>query len=227
MKFFQANKIQRFLTYFIDMLIISFFVSIFSSLIYMLINYDSQVVLNLTERLTNDLLNYLEGNGTIDTIKNTLKQVLKYSLLEFGIDAVLYLILVIVYFVVIPKFWSNQTIGRLIMKTKVIRKDGSELTTKTLIMREIVGTYILYCLIGGILIIISAALVLIDKGVSLVDKISGTNLISIKSDDLIRANEKPVDSIDAKVEEVKSDDKFKESKLDDEFAIDDDEYRII
>jgi len=235
MKYVQASKLQRFLTFFIDFISISILVSLCSSAIYAITGYDSSILEELSTRLTNELYNYLSGAENYETLQSIFMQYFRYSLLDSLIDGGLYLFFVVIIFVVIPMFWKCQTIGRCLMKTKAVDKSGSEMTKKQILLWELVGTYLIYVLFGGIVAIISAAFVLSAKGKSLVDQLSGTDLKSIKESDLVV--ERELSSEDEKAEVFMQDDedeyidaKFKEVKKtrdNDKFDIDDDDYKVI
>ena len=123
-----------------------------------------------------------------------------------------------------PYFWEKQTLGRLISNTKVIRHKGDiKCNMSNLVLREIVGTFLMYVIFGTIGVIITLVLILTSKR-SLVDYIGKTDFVMFNpvmvdengnatfvnnnnnySNDNTVYNNNPKydDSIDAKVDEPK------------------------
>lgn len=69
---------------------------------------------------------------------------------NLGIKLVIETLLVAAYFVVLPLFWKNQTIGRAASKIKVVKEDNTPATAINLIIREGVGQT-LFVYVFGIL----------------------------------------------------------------------------
>jgi uncharacterized RDD family membrane protein YckC len=129
----------------------------------------------MLEKIMGELTIALE-TGYYTDFYNYYMDFMKYSMVELGIQTVIALVVFIGYLVVLPHFWKNQTVGRMISKTKVIMLDGTKTTTKAFIIREIVGSFLLYYCIGFIPFVITW--VFLNKYQrSLVDRISGTVLI--------------------------------------------------
>lgn len=85
---------------------------------------------------------------------------------------------VIVYFIIMPIVWKKQTFGRLIMKIKVVKLNGTKLSFGTLFLREIIGKYILCFFSFGIVAIISIVLCFVAKGRrSIHDRMSNTLVV--------------------------------------------------
>lgn len=90
-------------------------------------------------------------------------------------------VLGIIYFTVIPYYWSKQTIGRAIFKCKVVKKNNEELDFKDHALRFIVGD-ILFNFLNSVLILgIIIQIVLISKEpvTTLHDKIADTKMVDL------------------------------------------------
>jgi uncharacterized RDD family membrane protein YckC len=203
-----ANNSQRFLAYVIDFSIIGLLISMISSIVYPLINFDLNMNDLMLEKIMGELTIALE-TGYYTDFYNYYMDFMKYSMVELGIQTVIALVVFIGYLVVLPHFWKNQTVGRMISKTKVIMLDGTKTTTKAFIIREIVGSFLLYYCLGTIPLLISV-LMLNKEQRSLVDRISGTKLIYDVEVVQQYNQESKNDYIDAKfVETEELDDDFK------------------
>ena len=225
MRYGKANNVERFLTYFIDFVIIGLCASGLCNIVYSIANYDTKVLKDILNRLYKEMETLLTAEGEVDlsTIESLMNSYFKHAFFELGINSIMSLIVISLYLVILPMFWKYQTVGRFIMKTKVVALDGSEASKKVIILRELVGSLLCYRLIGGVLIFISAILVL-AKQRSLVDYIGGSDLISVKYG--------PVKAEDEVAEKKPNDDdeyieaRFKE--VDSEACVDEsDDYKII
>lgn len=61
----------------------------------------------------------------------------------------------ILYFCIIPLFWSKQTIGRLVAKVRIVKLNGTKMTFGTLLFRDYVGKFFLGIMTLGVIWIIS------------------------------------------------------------------------
>lgn len=230
MHFLKANKVERFLTYFIDFAIIGVIASAIVSGIYAVAGYDTKVIDDILQRITLEINKITTGNMDFDVLKNLYTQYMQHALFEALIGGIVYLILITLYLVILPMFWPSQTLGRLIMKTKVVNKDGTEASKRTIIFREIIGSFLCYAFFGGVFIIASAALVAVKER-SLADYIGGADLASVKILPKSENKDEELDSFDDNDSSDYVDAKFKEvedsSKEEDKFKIDDDDYKII
>ena len=220
-----ANNSQRFLAYFVDFIIINFVVSLITSLIFTIINFDTELKTVIYNKMLEEVIVAIE-TGYINDYINYCIEFLKYSFFEIGIQIACASVVFIGYLVVLPHFWDKQTVGRLVSKTKVQMLNGSKPTTKAIILREFVGSFLLYYCIGTIPLIIS--IVLTNKHQrSLVDKIANTNLIyNGETIEVVNPYQEDTnDYIDAKFVEV-HDEKEEVSKKNDEPEADEDGYII-
>lgn len=229
MHFLKANKVERFLTYFIDFAIIGVIASAIVSGIYAVAGYDAKVIDDILQRITLEINKVTTGNMDFDVLKNLYAQYMQHALFEALIGGIVYLILITLYLVILPMFWPSQTVGRLIMKTKVVNKDGTEASKRTIIFREIIGSFLCYAFFGGVFIIASAALVAVKER-SLADYIGGADLASVKILPKNENKDEKLDSFDNNDSSDYVDAKFKEvedsSREEDKFKIDDDDYKI-
>lgn len=170
-----ANNSQRFLAYFVDFFIIDAIVSTIAAFIFTIMKFDTSVNDMILEKLMAEAMKAVE-TGYFTEYFNYYMEFMKYSLVEIGVQTACALVAFIGYLVILPKFWKKQTVGRLLSKTKVVMLDGSNPTTKAIIVRELVGSFLLYYCVGAIPLII--CWVFLNKYQrSLADRISGTKLI--------------------------------------------------
>ena len=98
-----------------------------------------------------------------------------YNLISMGVT----FIIMIPYFVIIPLKWKCQTLGRKIVGCKVYDMDNKAPTLKTLIIRELIGTFIFYVVLSTYipLIVILYIVLACKRRISIVDSISKTRMI--------------------------------------------------
>ena len=77
--------------------------------------------------------------------------------------------------------WENQTLGRALVGLRVVKNNdlNEKPTLKNLILREMIGSYLLYIIIAGPGIIVSAFFVTLTRR-SLADRCSSTKLIDYR-----------------------------------------------
>ena len=245
----KATTGQKFLAFIVDGIIISTFAIGLSALIFLLIGFNySAYMAARNEMLTNYLLYAAYGGNYEQSLSLALNEYNKFSLVFYPILDSMYLVVIIVYLVIIPQFWEKQTVGRMLLKIKVIGRTGDvNAGLKRTIIREVAGTWLFYVvsysLLSGIVIIISGIMILMS-GRGIPDRISGTDMVQdlpIDVDpsafqeasrfDSEEANQfKPnpnefrrEDSIDAEVVDL---DNKQEDKQDNNDNSDDDEYQI-
>lgn len=230
-----ASKFQRAITYIIDFFIISTVVTLLSQLIFLILPIDMrmmdfhyEMILEEFDNITNAILD--ESTYDYGAMFNHFGEYLKYAGISMLVNGLLYLIMVVGYLIILPIFWDKQTIGRLVTKVKVVSVDGNNPSTKQIILRELVGSWLLYLVIGGPLIFISAVIAL-AKGRSIIDYIAKTNLVSLLEEvKPVESNDNNNDYVEASFKDVNdnsSDDDYVEAKFVDEDNNDSDDYRII
>lgn len=173
---------QRFLAFLVDSIILSVFAIGISSLIFMIIGFNySAYQAARSEFATNYLMYISYGGNYQQSYELALNEYYKYSLVFYSIVDSLYLVGIIGYLVILPKYWEKQTVGRMLLKIKVIGRTGDVKTgTRRTIIREIVGTWLIYIVfysfVSGFIIVISAIMILLS-GRGIADRISGTDVV--------------------------------------------------
>lgn len=230
-----ATKSQRFFIYLIDIILVSLVINFCVRIFCELVHFDTSNMNALLEAIVNEYQKYLQeilngGTGDTTMMVSYFGEYLKYYFVNLGFRALFAVIVSFLYFVVLPLFWKKQTLGRLIFKARVVKKDGTEAGIGNLLLREIVGTALLYLLLGGVSIVISTLILVVGSSRSLADYIGKTRLISVAEEtasvndgfprqDTDSFSRKADDEyIDAKFREV-SDEKTDEGKSEDTYKI--------
>lgn len=150
----EATFKKRLLAYLIDLFILSFLVVIIISIF----NIDNNgTLISLNKELTNIEEEYIEERITFnDYIK-------EYASINYMIDKQEFLvniinaILVIFLYILIPYFLDGQTIGKKILKIKIVKNNNKKLDLNTLIIRSILINYLGYMLITlGLIFILNS-----------------------------------------------------------------------
>ncbi len=170
-----AKTSKRFLAYFIDLIIINLISSFILSFI--------KPYTTATNEFYDILERYL---NTMFITKSDISILLNDYLIMSVINSILLFILIILYFIVLPYFWENQTIGRTILHLQVVDNLEEKPSILQFILREIVGgLFILNMLSFLIIIPILYWYYSVNRGLTLSDMISKTRLIdkdSVNSD---------------------------------------------
>lgn len=165
---------QRFLAYFIDTLIIS---TIGTIILHFLPVYGKYYT--LYQEAYTDITDVIFNFNAVDS--QAFVNLMKYYLAVQGITYAVMLPLFFLYLVVLPYFWSCQTVGRLAAGVKVVcLKDEPKVSFGRLCLRELVGTFIFYELISNVIVLIITCYLSASKGRSIVDYIGGTRLINLR-----------------------------------------------
>ncbi len=137
-------KIKRLFAYLIDIMIVGFVASALANIdvINPYINEYMESYEKFSEKLSS-----INGENADEVISSDAfilqyKSTLKYSIYSTGISFVCY----ILYFVGFQKWNKNQTVGKKLMKLKIINKDSSDNIN---VWQYLVRTLILYNLIFG------------------------------------------------------------------------------
>jgi uncharacterized RDD family membrane protein YckC len=86
--------------------------------------------------------------------------------------------LVFIYMVVLPYFWDKQTLGRLLLKVKVVNEDDTKPSFLTYLVREVIGGVLINLLNVFFFVIAIINIVFISKkNYTIGDMISKTKLI--------------------------------------------------
>lgn len=192
MIYMDVKSSQRFIAYFIDILIIS----IISSIILKLIPFYNQCSAILTDYY-NDIL---FSNNVV--LESELIALMKYYLVITGIQYAVLLPLYILYFVVLPLFWDKQTIGRMVMHINVVNMAEEKPSVGSLLLREIVGGFIILRLLSGsIIILVLYWYFSSTRGRTISDMIAKTRLVDTRFINPDADKEKS-DFIDAEYQEA-------------------------
>jgi uncharacterized RDD family membrane protein YckC len=132
-----------------------------------------------------------------------------WSWLSIIIDGIISFGFFICYYCVLGTLWDKQTVGRLALHIKVVKKDGSKITFGTSMLRDFVGFEILNSFCVCILIIINFAQILAN-GYSLYDNLSNTMMIDT---DLKKEADEQEEFMEAQILEEKNVERDVESDL--------------
>ena len=164
---YSVSSSHRFLAFFIDNIIISVSFGIITSFIP---TYD--VTYDRIFEIYKDILANPEAINDLELMQTFFSSAMFILGLTFGIMLVLY----VIYLVVLPCFWSKQTVGRMIFGVKVVNVDLKKPKLSNLLLREILAGFLIYNLLSYIFLIINAV-VTISNGRSIADKIGKTYLV--------------------------------------------------
>ena len=139
----KANFIQRALAYLLDIFILSFIFSIIT------IGFKPNT--EIEEKYNEVYDNYIKGEITaeqyLDEYTDVLYDMQKANALPNAINTVL----IIVYFIVFQYLNKGQTIGKKLLKIKIVNEDKKEISPKQMLIRGIMIYPILSSLINIIL----------------------------------------------------------------------------
>ncbi len=166
---------QRFLAYLIDTLIISTIGTIILRFLPVYTKYSA-----LYQKAYLDVYEVMLSFDSVDT--QAFVNLMKYFLVTQGITYAVLLPLFFLYLVVLPNFWSCQTVGRLAAGVKVVLlKDEQRASFGRLCLRELVGSFLFYEILSSSFITVIITWYLsASKGRSIVDYIGGTRLINLR-----------------------------------------------
>lgn len=170
-KYLNATLFQRFFAYFIDFLLIQVIASMIISFIPAYdVNY--KIVLEFLRDFASNTAYDLDG----------LFQVMKSCLILFAINYGILSIFILLYMVILPMFWTKQTIGRAAMGIKVVRKNPEDkMHFGYFCLREFVGGLLLTNILGSSMILLIINVVFCSSyGRSIGDYASGTRLINAR-----------------------------------------------
>ncbi len=128
-----------------------------------------------TNNQMNQLLNWLQSAEASSYYTALTSAYLKISIISLIFAVIIYF----AYFALLPYFWEKQTVGRLILKVKVVKLDNTKATLGNFVVRDLVGTLLLSVIncCCGLHLILNLIFVL-SKNRTIGDMISGTHLVS-------------------------------------------------
>jgi len=148
----EAKFNKRLIAYIIDITLLGIIMLLVSAII-----PDNNNIKNLNMKLDNLNEQYLNNEINTGTYLN------QYSNISYNLDkeniiyTIINIIFIVIYFIIIPFFYNGQTIGKKLLKIKVIKENG-KLTIKDLIIRNIIINGLGFILISLILIYLIPAL---------------------------------------------------------------------
>ena len=134
----KAYFFQRFIAFIVDMIIVSIVAGLLASPF-----IKTDTVNKLSEETNSIMEKYM--NEEIDT-KTYLSQSvdISYEMARVnGIATIVEILILILYFIVFQFYNNGQTLGKKLMKIKIVKDDGSELTMNNLIIRSLINVFIL------------------------------------------------------------------------------------
>ena len=144
-----ASLNKRIIAYLLDIVLIYILISLIISIRIINPNYENYI--EVYEKYNNVLEKYTEKEITTTEMVNLNKDNL-YYLTKYSLSSNLVVILVIIgYFVFFQKYNHGQTIGKKIMKIKVVTKDLREVSLSKYLLR-LIPMY--YLFIGNVLAVI-------------------------------------------------------------------------
>lgn len=199
----KAYFVQRLGAFIIDMLI----VSLIASLIYGCFPISKQQMKNI-DKLNNEVAvladSFIEGELEVKEYLNKSIEINYDISYQSILSNIIYLVIIILYFIVFQFYNKGQTLGKKLLKIKIIKADDSELGMNDLVIRALIinsvlvmmvdlvlvlfvtkGVYMYSNLIIGfietIVIIVSAFMVMYSKnGQGIHDKIAKTKVVLAK-----------------------------------------------
>ncbi len=216
---------KRILAYLIDILIISMVGSLFTLFIPVSDEYTmkSNELLELVDKYQNQEITsdkYLEEANNLGYIIN--KESVSLTIVTT--------VLTIIYFVVVAYYYDGQTLGKKLMKIKIVSNKDSKLTMNNYLIRSLIIDLGLYNIVSivtilfltkenyflvndyfsslmGAIYVVSFALILFKKdGRGIHDLLAGTKVIDISKSSL------ETNVIDIQAEEIESNNEEKEAK---------------
>lgn len=221
MRINDARCLRRFFAYLIDMFLIGTVTS--------LILLGVPIYQELADRYQTLYQEYTDAvlNGVIGTDYYT--ELLQIKIKMDGLTCAVMFPLMVLYLVILPHFWKAQTVGRLAMGLRVMTIDEKEVGWKALCLRELVGGFLCYQVLGSIIVLpILTWVYSATRGRSLADMIGGTRLINIH----IEKPEEPKseeqrDFVDAKFKEVQQEETSEEPASAEQPSSQQDEYQVL
>lgn len=196
----RAYFLQRVVSYLIDMMIISLVAS--------LVTFpftNNKTVEKLSEEANTVVQNYVDQKIDASTYLNQSIDISYEQAKLTGLSTIITIIILVLYFIVFQVYRGGQTIGKKLMKIKIIKKDESDLTMNNMILRGLFNNFILADILIAIItlfgknayfygtsvvqmiqyvfIIITIFMIIIRKdGRGLPDLIAGTKVINLNEE---------------------------------------------
>lgn len=150
---------------------------------------DDENVKNTCARYNSDFSNKVINS--VEDCRNYASASMKYTLTSSIISFLSYLIIIVLYYDVLGYYWSKQTVGRMIMKIKVVNLESESPTMGMLVLRDLVGfgLYNILNICCFIALIINIIFISKDR-ISVGDRLSSTRMVRYDEAALNQENEK-------------------------------------
>lgn len=137
-----ASFIQRLGAYLLDVLLISFVVSIITTPFTTSDNYEK-----LSEESSKVIEEYTSGNIDMNTYMSRVSDISYDMSRETGLSSIISIAIYILYFIVYQYYNNGQTLGKKIMKIRVENIDNNQLSMNMILVRSLIINSILADLI--------------------------------------------------------------------------------
>ncbi len=134
-----ASTSKRLLAYIIDIIIVGFVITIISKPF-----VDSKKIILLNQELNGINESILSSDTESEENFKKYAEIVKEIDLENVVSNIITIIMILIYFVFLPYYKNGQTLGLMILKTKIVAKDESSLTINQLMIRNFILNGLLY-----------------------------------------------------------------------------------
>ncbi|MBR4617849.1 MAG: RDD family protein [Bacilli bacterium] len=195
----RAYFVQRLAAFLLDVIIVGLICTVLT------IPFTNDSVAKLSDQSIDIMQNYINHEISATTYMNQSIDI-TYQLAKLnGLSTVVTIVVYVLYFIVLQYYMKGQTLGKRILKIRVVKNDDSVLSMNDLVVRNIINNGIVFDIIIAILALVSkniyfygsaivefiqyviifasVLMVIIRKdGRSISDFIAGTKVISLKED---------------------------------------------
>lgn len=144
----KALFVQRFIAFLLDIFILS---SIASLISYPFL--DAKSIDKLNKNSSEVIEKYTTGEIDMDTYVDEVKGISYQLSQKQGVVSLVTLFLAVLYFIVYQYYNNGQTIGKKLMKIKVVSSTGTEITMNSFIFRSLIVNSILVDMISFAIVI--------------------------------------------------------------------------
>ena len=174
----EIGSFKRFFVYFIDVFIVTLIINLLTAPIIFYFNSELGTLNDALDRLLQAMESFENGLISSEQLLNMAMGVAKYGLLVLITTLPIALLVYFLYFVLQPMKTKYQTLGRKLMNVNVERVNGERLTYGKLMVRELVGTCLIYNYLGSIMELVNLIVYFTTRR-TLADHVSGTNMYYI------------------------------------------------
>lgn len=210
MKYSRATVGSRFLSFVVDIFIVTILSTIILSfMINLFLKESSMLFTSLLEQYVTQLNMGADVTKTYNELIAVMKPLAGYTLLSM-------LIVWIPYFCILPYFWSKQTVGRKLLHLQVVSvRTEAKPSIYSIFARELIGGYLLLMVLSSFLLfpVVLNLVFCIFYGKSMADIVGGTLLVDVRyqnqphPQDNFESHNEYVDASFKEVEEERQTDK--------------------